>query len=945
MPRQHIQLSPRFGHGVLVLLFLAATVQSGLAGPPQPCSGRFLEMKPGQKHLQAAETGKLHPAGKDDTPCKCGAVQGPDLSRRHFAEVEVTLDEVVTLEDLAALPQAPGGEVRVLDGAKRAWAQLPATVVGDLIEKGADITVSRDFLLVGASQKMSSAGDILFTASEPCSGESVEGANTTNYPIPLGEWTRSNIGVSGAPAGAEVTCLDVHYEIVHPYVGNLVVDLANEAISLEYRLWARDGGSTDDISETVTGIRFFAGEKVNQTWGLWAMDQAPGDNGYIDKWWIKIYYIMCPEVPCSGDCATGSRETNYPIPYLEGWAHSDIAISGTPARAYVNCIDVHFEIRHPWISDLVVDVSNQTAWRMYRVWNREGGASQNINTTVRDIKVFTNERPDQIWKLSAQDRGWGDDGYIDSWWVKVYYQPDPVPVPQHDECLEALPVVDGVPYDSSTAGATGDDLTTCAFNDVNDVWHVYTPPHTGLTTLRIGCTNFDTTLSVFDQCGGVEIACNDNTCADTNSEMTLLTTGGLDYLVRVAGYGRHVGDYTLIVNQEPYILPDEPARPSPCDGAGGVDRDVILAWNDSAGLAVSVTSKAPGPPGAKKVTANKIIYGSDDRVDEYAITDPGILAAGDAAVLLLNWSDLAPWRNDGTFTLPTETFARDYEWQTDRALCPDEPFRDQPVTGWCSGVLVAPDLVATAGHCMTCETPSDVAVVFGFVMVDDLTAVATISAENVYRCAEVVGRQDGHPDWSLIRLERAVTNHTPLPLRRSGKVSDHQPLLVVGHPYGLPRKYDMGGTVRDNTPVTYFQANLDTYHASSGSPVVNLDTMVVEGLLVVGNPDFVWDPIAGCDRSNVCPDGGCPPNEEAGETAPSWETVTRATSFSGVVPAFDVYLGTDPGKLQLIDENTVVPWSTAAPLQQGTAYYWRVVAKNACGETAGPLWSFTTGSN
>jgi hypothetical protein len=31
-----------------------------------------------------------------------------------------------------------------------------------------------------------------------------------------------------------------------------------------------------------------------------------------------------------------------------------------------------------------------------------------------------------------------------------------------------------------------------------------------------------------------------------------------------------------------------------------------------------------------------------------------------------------------------------------------------------------------------------------------------------------------------------------------------------------------------------------------------------------------------------------------------------------------------------------------ASLQGGTTYYWRVVARNDAGETAGPAWSFTT---
>jgi hypothetical protein len=132
--------------------------------------------------------------------------------------------------------------------------------------------------------------------------------------------------------------------------------------------------------------------------------------------------------------------------------------------------------------------------------------------------------------------------------------------------------------------------------------------------------------------------------------------------------------------------------------------------------------------------------------------------------------------------------------------------------------------------------------------------------------------------------------------------------------------------------LTYFQANLDTYTGSSGSPVINLDSLMVEGFLVSGKDDFAEDAAAGCDRSNWCPETGCP----------DWESITRATLFSPLVPSFDVYLGTDPEQLQLIDSDLVTAWLNVGALEQATTYYWRVVARNASGETAGPVWSLTT---
>ena len=59
---------------------------------------------------------------------------------------------------------------------------------------------------------------------------------------------------------------------------------------------------------------------------------------------------------------------------------------------------------------------------------------------------------------------------------------------------------------------------------------------------------------------------------------------------------------------------------------------------------------------------------------------------------------------------------------------------------------------------------------------------------------------------------------------------------------------------------------------------------------------------------------------------------------------YNVYLGEDPGALTLIatglDAGSFAP---GAALASETTYYWQVGAENICGESLGPIWSFTTG--
>ena len=490
----------------------------------------------------------------------------------------------------------------------------------------------------------------------------------------------------------------------------------------------------------------------------------------------------------------------------------------------------------------------------------------------------------------------------------------------HDECVDAIAVTEGIPYPGSTIGATGTDISSCTDGDSNDVWHSFTPEKSAEYTVSLCGSSFDTSLAVYANCFGSELACNDDHC-DYQSQLKIELNAGQEYFIRIAGYDGGIGSYTLEITENVCIPPDPADQPLPYDGAVEVDTQTNLAWNGQ------VLPMAPKT--LDKIS--KLIYGSDDRLDQYQVTDPVVLAVGDATVAIMSGWMLSN-NGDGTYDLPTETFAQYYLSEYGRPLCSDERFRNQPNPAWCSGFLVAPDIVATAGHCITGSGDcSDAAFIFGFVMENATTAAVTIDASQIYYCSEIIERveTDAGPDWSLVRLDRPVPDHQPLAVRRSGKVADGANLMIIGHPMGLPRKYASNAIVRDNSDSSYFQANLDSYGGNSGSVVIDYDTLLVEGTLVRGNEDFVQD--GACDRSNVCPDSGCP----------YWEDVTRATEFSQHLPSSDVYLSDDPGQLVLVASDVVSNTCDPGTLLCGTTYYWQVVSKG-CADTSSPIFSFTT---
>lgn len=262
----------------------------------------------------------------------------------------------------------------------------------------------------------------------------------------------------------------------------------------------------------------------------------------------------------------------------------------------------------------------------------------------------------------------------------------------------------------------------------------------------------------------------------------------------------------------------------------------------------------------------KVIYGTDDRADIFQIDDPAILNDADSVVALFSVNDVVD-NGDETSTLQTQNFG------ISNNLCNGEQFREQPTGAFCSGFLVAPDIIATAGHCVNQSNVTTIRFIFGFRMLNASTAQTIISNEEIYRGVNLIGRQltNNSADWALIRIDRPVCNHKIAQIRRIGSIADTQEIHVIGHPAGLPTKVAGNAAVRNNTSNAFFVANLDTYGGNSGSPVFNSNTHEVEGVLVRGETDFVSN--GRCNISLVCPSSGC-----------RGEDCTRTTEFSGLVP-------------------------------------------------------------
>jgi len=199
-------------------------------------------------------------------------------------------------------------------------------------------------------------------------------------------------------------------------------------------------------------------------------------------------------------------------------------------------------------------------------------------------------------------------------------------------------------------------------------------------------------------------------------------------------------------------------------------------------------------------------------------------------------------------------------------FCANERFSDQEVipTAFCTGFLLSknPPLLATAAHCVS-DGISTTTVVFRYELLDNDGTNLIYDDSDVYTIANIIveGSPDGREnDYALVQLDRAVTGRDAYD-EATSKVDVGDSTILIGHPAGIPKKYDSGGSVQAiQVNGALIRATVDAYGGNSGSPVFNNDRELI-GILVAGGTDFVSS--STCRLSNVCPGGeSCDPNGE-----------------------------------------------------------------------------------
>lgn len=210
-------------------------------------------------------------------------------------------------------------------------------------------------------------------------------------------------------------------------------------------------------------------------------------------------------------------------------------------------------------------------------------------------------------------------------------------------------------------------------------------------------------------------------------------------------------------------------------------------------------------------------------------------------------------------------------------VCPQDRYADEPTAAICTAFLVNARIAVTASHCLFLDPrrlvepiPKDkLRLVAGWRSAEGGSPPLSVPESSVYSIDKIRLAAAPGQDWALLGLTGSVKGMTMAKVRSVGPAVGEQ-VYTLGHPCGLPLKFDWNATVRSSTGQE-FVADLDAFVGNSGSPIFSLQTHEVVGMLIRGQPDYPVKLLPGeqCAKALSCPKVGASADceGEVGESA------------------------------------------------------------------------------
>ncbi|GIL17837.1 MAG: hypothetical protein BroJett040_15880 [Oligoflexia bacterium] len=247
-----------------------------------------------------------------------------------------------------------------------------------------------------------------------------------------------------------------------------------------------------------------------------------------------------------------------------------------------------------------------------------------------------------------------------------------------------------------------------------------------------------------------------------------------------------------------------------------------------------------------------VVYGQDNRQDLYQVSNQKIheLSLSIAGMMQNKFLTELP---DGKIQIESLPYGKRHN------LCKDSTFYDQPTAINCTGFLVGPDLIATAGHCAQEHLCTMVSFIFDFDLKTSNSDPTILTQDQVYRCRRILAREKtDQVDFGILQLDRPVINRPILQISSETQLQENSKVFTLGFPAGLPLKFTDQGKIRKiGSGNNFYVTDLDSFGANSGSPLFDAETYQIAGIIVRGESDFEWDSQKDCRSIKYCKQDEC----------------------------------------------------------------------------------------